>query len=266
MSAVVIKQSHTRKYLNKITLIHHANKQRNSEDMMDVKFNFYSDTPPGKDPDSFSSTLRKYHQKLWSKKLPNGKKFTLDLDTPKLLHHSSEIEEFYLSSDAITHTYKGVKKMSHIFQQLQKQEHDDFFDLCSTIGAYIIFPSKRIDGKMTINGARGTNRSIQDRFDLTLECIKRFYSGIESPLYETFIRYKSFFELFEDFRGYIDFFLLNDMVSKDYKEIVFWLPFNSFDYSPLPQTLTEYYSYKENVERFVKSRNARICKLHGETN
>ena len=238
----------------------------NTKVMIDTNYNFFSDTPSGKDPDSFSQTLRKYHQILWSKKLPNGNMFSLDLDTPKLLHHSSELGDFFLSSDAIGHTYKSIKKMSHIVQQLPKKELDDFFDLCCTIGAYIIFPSKRIDGKMTINGARGTNQLIQDRFDLTLECINRFYNGIESPLSATLMRYESFFELFNDFCGYINFFLLNDLVSNDYKTVNFWHSFTSFEESPLPQSLSEYYSYKMKVEIFVKNRNDRICKLYGDIN
>ena len=54
---------------------------------IDINFNFYSDTPKGKDPDTNSDTLRKYHQFLWSKPLPNGSIFNLDIKTPKILHH-----------------------------------------------------------------------------------------------------------------------------------------------------------------------------------
>ena len=75
--------------------------------MIDVEYNVFSDTPPGKDPDSYSPTLRDFHRELWSKELPNGSLFTLDLDTPKLLHHSSEHGELFLSSDAIGLTFKG---------------------------------------------------------------------------------------------------------------------------------------------------------------
>ena len=82
--------------------------------LIDINFNIFSDTPKGKDPDSYSPTLRRYHQILWSKPLPNGARFDLDLDTPRLLHHKSELGEFFLSSDQIGHTYKNVKKMSHI--------------------------------------------------------------------------------------------------------------------------------------------------------
>ena len=229
--------------------------------MIDIEFNVFSDTPNGKDPDSFSPTLRNYHQKLWSKRLPNGTYFYLDLDTPRLLHHQSELGEFFLSSDAIGHTYKGVRKMSHIVDKLPIEELDIFFNLCSTIGGFIIFPARRIKRKMTINGARGTNHKIQDRFDLTLECIKRFYQGEESPLSETFNRYSTFFELFEDFEGYTKFFLLEDLVTDNFKEIKFWHPFSSFTDSPMPQDFAEYLEFKRCVETFITKRNHRITKF-----
>ena len=49
--------------------------------MIDITFDMFSDTPEGKDPDTWSPTLRKYHQTLWNKRLPNGKIFSLDLET-----------------------------------------------------------------------------------------------------------------------------------------------------------------------------------------
>ena len=58
---------------------------------IDINFNFYSDTPKGKDPDSHSPTLRNYHKILWSKALPNGLKFELDDKTPMRLHHKSNL-------------------------------------------------------------------------------------------------------------------------------------------------------------------------------
>ena len=45
---------------------------------IDINFNFYSDTPKGKDPDTYSPTIRRYHKILWSKTLPNGLIFNLD--------------------------------------------------------------------------------------------------------------------------------------------------------------------------------------------
>ena len=72
--------------------------------IIDIEFDVYTDTPKGRDPDTNSPTLRKYHQILWSKSLPNGVKFVLDVNTPKLLHHKSELGDFLLSRDSIGHT------------------------------------------------------------------------------------------------------------------------------------------------------------------
>ena len=59
-------------------------------DVIDTTFDFRSDTPPGQDPDACSPTLRRYHQLLWSKPLPNGTPFELDVTTPyAYLHHLS---------------------------------------------------------------------------------------------------------------------------------------------------------------------------------
>ena len=71
----------------------------------DIHFNVYSDTPPGKDPDAYSPTLRKYHKILWSKNLPNGQTFHLNDHLSGVLHHKSILGEFLLSSDSIGHTY-----------------------------------------------------------------------------------------------------------------------------------------------------------------
>jgi hypothetical protein len=236
--------------------------------IIDINFDVFSDTPKGKDPDSYSATLRRYHKVLWSKPLPSGAKFDLNENTPQLLHHKSGLGEFFLSSDAIGVTFlrywevgrsnRGLKRMSHIVNQIPGREIDSFFSACSTIGAYIIFPSRTIDNKMTINQARGINPKIQDRFDLTLECIRRFYLSENSPLTDTLERYSLFFNLFQDFRGYVDFFLLQDLITEDYSSIKYSLPFKSFDNPPLPNNVDEYLSYKSNLTDFVKSRNQRI--------
>ena len=226
--------------------------------IIDINFDVYSDAPKGRDPDSYSPTLRSYHKILWSKDLPNGVRFDLDDNTPRLLHHKSELGEFLLSSDSIGHTYSRVKSMSHIINQIPSEEINSFFSTCSTIGAYIIFPAKKVDNQMTINGSRGLNRSIKDRFDLTLECIRRFYINESSPLSDTFQRYSSFFSLFQEFKEYKDFFLLQDLVEENDLSIKFFLPFDSFDHPPLPNNVEEYQSYKKQLMDFVRARNQRI--------
>ena len=114
---------------------------------------------------------------------------------------------------------------------------------------------------MTINIARGINHKIQDRFDLSLECIRRFYLKQNSPLSDSLERYSQFFYLFDDFKGYVDFFLLQDLVKEHYSSIKFWHPFDSFDQSPLPKNAEEYRVYRTNVTDFVTARNQRISNV-----
>jgi hypothetical protein len=136
-------------------------------------------------------------------------------------------------------------------------QNNELFETGSTIGAYIVFPYNRIGGKHTINQARGVNSLIDDRFDLTLECIRRFYLEQESPLYSTLLLYKKFFDLFSDFRGYTRFFFLNDLVDEN-GNVNFYLPFDGFKTRPTFSNVDQYLSYKARVMEFIRSRNRRI--------
>ena len=225
------------------------------ESSIDISFNFYSDAGGG-DPDSSSPTLRKYHKSLWSKSLPNGKVLELQIAKGSYLYHKSELGEFYLGSDAITHSYRNHKRKKWLTTQIP-DEVDELFNAGSTIGGYIIYPNNRIDGQHTINQARGVYRLIDDRFDLTLECIKRFYRGQKSPLYDTLFRYKNFFDLFQDFTGYIDFFLLQDLVGVN-QDIKFYLPFEDFKTPPKFSRIADYLDYQKRVLDFIYLRNERI--------
>ena len=223
---------------------------------IDTNFNFYSDSNGG-DPDSTSPTLRGYHKILWSKPLQNCGIFDLsDTKIGSYLYHRSEHGEFFLGSDAITHSYKYHKRKRWLTEQIP-DEVNELFDTGSTIGAYIIFPNNRIGGEHTINQARGVNSFIDDRFDLTLECIRRFYLSQESPLYSTLLRYEKFFELFHDFEGYIQFFLLDDLVDES-GNVRFYLPFDGFKTRPTFSDVGQYLSYKMGVLEFIGSRNKRI--------
>ena len=223
---------------------------------IDTNFNVYTDAGGG-DPDSTSPTLRKYHKALWSKRLPNGKKFELhDNKSDAYLYHNSELGEFNLGSDAITHSYRNQKRKHWLTKQIPN-EVNELFDIGSTIGAYTLFPKNKIDNKFTINQARGVNKLIDDRFDLTLECIRRFYSGQTSPLYDTLLRYKNFFDLFDNFVGYIHFFLLEDLIGEN-QQVKFYLPFDNFKTPPTFSDVSEYLMYKKGVINFIRSRNVRI--------
>lgn len=233
------------------------------EDMylIDTTFNFQSDTPPGGDPDACSSTLRRYHRFLWSKPLPSGFHFELDDSRPGVyLHHRSEMGEFWLSSDSIIASFARYRDpiVFRVVEQVSADAVESFRNLGYTMGGMLIFPCNQVSGKHTINCARGLNSKIRDRFDLTLECIRRHYLNEGSPLEETLQRYRDFFGLFESFRGYVEFFLLQDLVDPDFSSVRFFLPFDEFYASPFPSSKESYLAYMQRNIDFIESRNLRI--------
>ena len=223
---------------------------------IDVTFDFRRDTPEGMDPDTHSKTLRRYHKLLWSKRLPGGEFFELDDTIPgSYLHHRSAVGEFSLSSDAVIPTFKWNPQIRSL---ISIEELEAFNAVGYTMGGMMVFPGKTIGGKWTINQARGCTRGVGDRFDLTLECIRRHYRKGESPLREVLARYASFFDLFQDFRGYVEFFLLQDLVTDDGSAVQIAAPFDDFRGSPIPATVGEYRAYKNAALAFIEARNQRI--------
>ena len=178
---------------------------------IDITFDFRSDTPPGRDPDARSPTLRRYHQLLWSKPLPSGAPFELDVTAPGVYLHPrcdsaprSELGKFGLSSDAVIPGFSREKRLKHIIDQIPQEETAAFNRIGYTIGGMMVWPGYKVDGKMTINGQRGCHPRIKDRFDLTLECIRRHYLDEPSP--ERHARPYADFSDCSDFAGYVDFF------------------------------------------------------------
>jgi len=227
--------------------------------MIDITFDFRTDTPLGRDPDALSPTLRRYHKYLWSKPLPNGAMFDLSDATPGVyLHHRSQLGELFLSSDALLPAYTGWASLAHIVEQFSETEIEEIRFLGNTIGGRIVFPSNRLAGKMTINGARGFTRQIADRMDLTLECIRRHYLGQHSPLGDTLVRYADFFALFGGLRGYVDFFLLQDLVARDDTTVRFFLPFDDFVSPAVPRDVDSYRAFRQRSIAFAEARNRRI--------
>ena len=229
--------------------------------LIDTSFDFRVDAR-GKDPDSHSPTLRKYHKRLWSRPLPGGVPFELRDTTPGVyLHHRSGLGVFELSSDAVIATFIRYAATARIIEQIPQPEHDEFDRLGYTMGGMMVFPGNRVDGKPTINAARGFNRKISDRMDLTLECVRRYYRREDSPLALVLGRYAGFFALFEDFQGYVDFFLLQDLVSSDYEAVRFFMPFNDFNPPAIPKDLDAYLEFRRLSIEFAKARNRRIDQL-----
>jgi hypothetical protein len=196
---------------------------------------------------------------LWTKPLPNGAMFALDDTTPgSYLHHHSALGEFWLSSDSVIPTFSREKRLSHILDTIPHVEREAFETIIYTMGGMMLFPANCIDRKMTLNGARGCHPRIKDRFDLTVECIRRHYQGGRSPLADTIARYSEFFGPLGDFRGFAEFFLLQDLVTADCSAVKFSMPFDDFNASPLPGSRDAYDAYRDRAVEFVQLRNDRI--------
>ena len=208
------------------------------------------------DPDSKSKTLQRYHQLLYSKSLPNG-------DTMKLVIGNKTNyltwNNFRFGSDSIITSFRYVRNRELIQKVAEslpnyKKYYENYIHKSYTIGGEIIFPKM----KGGINQSRGCNPFIKDRWDLTLECIRKYYNNETSPLYNVLSNNKDFFNLFVTFKEYVDFFYLQDCVNGDYTQVKFWLGNGEFKYYPLPQTVQEYFLWIENELDFVRKRNKRI--------
>lgn len=222
--------------------------------MIDTTLDLRKDTSG--DPDGHSLTLRRYHKLLWSKALPGRATFDLQEAGRKgryFLRHTSALGDFKLSSDTIT--TRLHRQIPGIVAQTPPEDLPAYRGY--TIGSALLFPKTRRSGRKTINQARGTNRRISDRFDLTLECIRRHYLQQESPLSETLSAYSDFFALFQDFPGYVAFWLLDDLVEDG--EVRFWLPFDDFKGRAVPTDVPSYVAYMWASDSFITARNARIA-------
>ena len=237
--------------------------------MLDVNHNFSDDVkfiPKDKDhdPDSKSTKLWNYHRLIWHKELPNknlpDNMFALD----KYLHWS----HFRFGPDCFLNLYLAHKKpiikniVDKAYENNKSERHQE---PPYTIGASLIFPKNGT--RYSINVRRGFNcPKIRDRIDLTLECIRRYYSKeLPNPLQEPLDANKDFFDLFVDFEGYIKFFLLDDFVSKDYKTVKFLLPFDNFQSDGYPKSVEEWRTLRRDLTNLVQARNIRIddyCKTN----
>ncbi|WP_413250214.1 DUF6994 family protein [Sinomonas flava] len=222
---------------------------------IDVDYFFFADTPPDKDPDSHSPTLRRYHQLLWSKPLPDGRPFELHAGRARspYLVYEADGARIVLGSDTIATRHR--RKLFRLYEQLPDEVNDAFLRRSYTICGFMVFPVSR----GSLNQNRGTHPRIQDRWDLTLEAIRRFYDGGPSPLASTMDRHAGFFELFGSFAGYIDHFVLGDFVDES-GAVRFLLPFDDFQGPVLPSDLPTYERYRQDSLALFEARRLSILK------
>ena len=219
---------------------------------------FWVDNPLGqikKDPDNMSLSLMTDQMRLYSRKLPNGEFFDLNRDFNKRVVWKG----IQFSSDSIINNlrHKGYTVVENMVNRPDYREKvESYLHEGYTIGGEIIWPVKD-----SINQARGCNRTISDRMDLTLYCIQAYYRKVRSlpnPGLNTFLdcirRNGWFFDLFVDFKGYVDFFFLNDLV-EDYNTVL-WI-----DYTGRPSTEKDYNLFCDRMMDFLRKRNRRISEF-----
>lgn len=224
---------------------------------IDIFFDAQTDSF-GKDPDSASKTLKTYHQLLWSKPLPNGEELKLEMEKGNL-----KCGDMWFGCDSITASFLHYrfplkeyveKSIPNFFEFKREYLHKTY-----TIGGSIIFPMLR----WSMNQARGCSVKICDRWDLTLECIRRYYEGESSPLNKALSNSSAFFQMFENFKGYVDFFLLQDCVDENYN-VKLWLNTPLFTSMPMPKNLEEYNDWINTQLDFVEKRGRRIADYCGK--
>jgi len=208
------------------------------QESFDPTFDTASDAG-GRDPDKHSARLHSAHLLLWSKALPSGQPFELtDARPAGYLRHGSVLGTFHLGSDSIIHTYRrpGLRL---ILDALEPGELDRFVRVAYMIGSYHVFP---LGNGRSLNQTRGFDK--------------------KANVADVLSRYREFFRLFRDFRGYVDFFLLQDLVDEDMRSVRFFLE-GGFERKPLPQDVEDYRAYSQRAIAFVLARNARMLESVG---
>jgi hypothetical protein len=240
------------------------------------------------DPDAYSTRLRGWHQLVWSKEIPG----VGNLDLQPRGHGLRDAGHGeYLSSDAavpVWERWREVQGFHAATQEVLRSRgrgsiHDVGWRLYD-MGGMVLFPGFQVDGLWTINQAKGCMRArIGDRLDLTLECIRLYYEHRRSstdedvalpdgydrvnPLGPVLHRYRSFFELFDSFDGYVRFWLLDDLVvtTDTGLQVNFLLPrtsAESYDFvheRALPTDRNQYAGYLVAADDFVDRRNRRMA-------
>ena len=184
--------------------------------------------------------------------------------------HTADGSESWLGSDGMIPTWSSAgwtKRFSADLAAEIARDGDDFYRVASTIGGYIVFPCNRMGQTgWTINQARGMHSGITDRFDPTLECIRRHYTepSAENPFGERLAHYADFFEPFGEFGWYVRFFLLDDLLTEDraaVRSLMSGAAVTDFTSPAFALTPGAYAEYRRRSLDFVSARNNRIRQL-----
>lgn len=278
------------------------------------------------DPDINSFNLYEAHIKVWNKQCEKFKNEKINENIKNIKRHGmcrceviTEDEQIILGSDSIMNIYWhwNYGDMPRIMEDICKNVHNELQDaiknlrrllnleqenICNnknyslykefirhylqytnTIGGFMLFPRHNC----SINQLRGKSAKIQDRFDLTLECIRRMYeknfSADNNPLFDISENDKKFFKMFgkgkKGFKNYAKFFCLNESydgkhnwVTEDCLAVYDLLSENNKKTLPidekwistdniLPKTKDQWWTFYNNIMLHLEARNEQIRKL-----
>jgi hypothetical protein len=229
----------------------------------------------GGDPDRDSERLYLWQHALWGRPVDGIEPFELEVVRDRgyrMRLVTGAGVEFWLGSDGIIPTWSSPGWTSRFAPDLVaeiKANRHDFYRIASTIGGYLVFPRNRTGQTgWTINQARGMHPKIADRFDLTLECIRRHYREPDAvnPLGRRLAYYGDFFALFGDFDTYVRFFLLDDLVTAErdgIRSLMTGEPVGGFSAPAYAESVAAYAAYRRRSIEFVMARNDRIKRVLG---
>jgi hypothetical protein len=193
-----------------------------------------SRTGKATDPDARNQELRESHRILWSRSRGG---ISWDFQQTSWYLQAArpspgEPAQWSVGSDQWATMHRNAlpelaSRFSRVDFTNPKDPAGHVHAKCS-IGGYLVFPNGRDHKrpreprarKWTINQARGCDRRISDRIDLTLEAIRLYFDGIidrdANPLGDVLDGYGWFFDRFgrgaDGFNQYIEFFFLQPLV------------------------------------------------------
>ena len=162
-----------------------------------------------------------------------------------------------VSSDTIATSHSGYAEIRPLHAGLPDQYRNYIENTFYRMAGFIVFPVH----PQSVNQLRGWR--LRDRFDLTLECIRRHYTGEAHPLADVMTQNARFFGLFGSghtgFLRYVEFFHLQWLVVDG---SVRWfdgsLATPDLDAPRLPATADRYRAYLDSVVEFTDDRTERI--------
>lgn len=255
------------------------------------------------DPDVNSRSLYEAFKRFWNcqyRHLVNEMSTLKEVDTEqKKCELVVKNEDIVLGSDSIMSIYwhRTSGKMPNVMAKIKEcienaEMHEEFcpkeetnyrafirnyLKKSNAIGGFIVFPRHYC----SINQMRGMSEKIQDRFDLTLECIRQAYENNDfnglfygNPLFDPFGCDAKFFSMFGSFKNYVDFFCLNSWVTKDYSAVYDLMSKSGngiikewpeeilpCDFKEEKQQVAQWWTFYNNIMSRLEARNEQIRQL-----